>query len=365
MRRIGILTSFGVPNYGALLQAYALRNTIEKITGDETELIKYQHPWHLQAYYGVRPLWVKKRYINPNYYIQLFERLRQRKEMKQLKTAFFRYFDKIPGTNVLTAYDLEQEKFDVIVLGSDIIWSYNIPFFGNDSHMFGNQLNAGEIISYAASFGQVKSGMTHPEYVKEGLTRLKHISVRDDNSKILVKEITGRDCLVVLDPTFLWDFKADNNCIYDNTYGDYIFVYGGNFSDEMGLQARKYADAHNIKLICTDSDYSWCDMHLKESDLDPFRWVSLVNNSLAVMTSTYHGLLFSLQAEKRIIFQPTQFILDKALSLIDELGIGDPLIRLDSFEEKINWEWDYSIINPKIDVLRTASLDFLMKALIV
>ena len=65
------------------------------------------------------------------------------------------YKDYIPCTKGFTKAALCKQPFDCVVLGSDIIWDYSIKFFNNDEYLFGNNLRAANVISYAASFGTV------------------------------------------------------------------------------------------------------------------------------------------------------------------------------------------------------------------
>ena len=69
--------------------------------------------------------------------------------------------------------------------------------------------------------------------------------------------------------------------------------------------------------------------------------------------------MFGLIFNKRIVFSPTQFIMDKASSLIDFLDLKSVLVDYDSFEQKVKWDWDYSKINTKINEMKEISWQFL------
>jgi hypothetical protein len=95
--------------------------------------------------------------------------------------------------------------------------------------LFGNRINAESIISYAPSFGTVKDCDEVPDYVKEGLSSLSNISVRDKNSAELVKKIVNREATIVADPTFVWNFNNDPIIPPRREEDDYILVYGSFF----------------------------------------------------------------------------------------------------------------------------------------
>lgn len=362
MKKIGILTFWGVPNYGSFLQAYALRNSLEKLCpGDKIMQIAYLEDMHHKAYYQIKPEGYRYSIINPRFYIALIKRFLDRKNIRQKEIRFKVFYEQMPHTDYFTKNKLQNEEFDIVLLGSDIIWDYSIPFFNNDEFLFGNSLNSDCIASYAASFGTVKPNDAYPEYVKNGLLKQDFISVRDENSSQVVEGIIGKKPEVVADPTFLWDFENDIR-VSEKKYDNYIVVYGSVFTKELIVGAIDYAKTHDLKLICLDSlddAYDWCDINIEQSDLDPFKWLSLFKYADAVFTCTYHGLLFGLIFNKRLIFSPTQFILDKATSLMNDLGLYNVLVEIESFKGKIDWDWNYTEVNKKLDVLRKKSLNYL------
>lgn len=346
------------------MQAYALQKVISELRPDDRVLqIAYLNKTHYDVYYSLFYAPHRMFLINPRFYLYFFRRLGSWRKMKQLR-IFFDYFAMIPHTKTLDNKTIREEKFDVVVLGSDIIWDYTQTSFGNDEYVFGNHLRTEKVISYAPSFGTVKVNNTPPSYVVNGLNNMCAISVRDENSAQLVKQYTGKDALVVLDPTLLMDANDDKFVKPD--MDDYIVVYGSSFTPELIRGAREYADKHNLKLVCLDSlddTFDWCDVNVSQDGLTPFAWCGYFKHAKAIFTCTYHGLLFGLIFQKRIIFSPTQFILDKASSLIDYLNLREVLVDMKGFAEKADWEWDYALIQPKFDVLKVKSLAFLKESL--
>lgn len=364
-KEIGILSSWSVPNYGSFWQMYALRRAIAELyPGADVKQIAYLHRMHYGMYYDL--FWKTSRHwpISRSFYKNLFHRLFHYQELQDRKN-FLAYYEWIPHTMQLDKKQLGDTSFDVVVLGSDIIWDYSMDVFGHDPCLFGVGLNSSQIISYAPSFGTVKSTNNPPDYVLKGLNQLQWISVRDQNSAALVKQYTGKKAEVVVDPTFLIDFEQIKR-IRKLTEEPYIVVYGSHFQKQLIKEAVEYARSHQLKLICLDSggDYhDWCDLVIPQNQLDPFDWVSYFKYAEAVFTCTYHGLLFGLIYKKPIIFSPTDFILAKAVSLIDFLGLTSVLTMNRSFKEKVDWPWDYDQIDQRLDTLRGRSRDFLKQAL--
>lgn len=365
MKKIGIYTFWNVPNYGGFLQAYSLQKAIENYI-EESDVLQFSYLdiAHYQAYYGLWPHgW--KWLLNPSCIRDVLHRFINPSK-RDVLMKFLQYYDTmIPHTKEKTLYEIENKEFDAIVLGSDIVWDYSIDFFNHDVHLFGNRLNSENIVSYAASFGTVTSETKVPQYVLDGLENMKAISVRDMNSVELVRQYTGREAEWVIDPTFLIDFDMDEH-IQDPGLDDYIVVYGSNFTNELIAGAREYADVHRCKLICLDSfddSFQWCDRHIAQDEMDPFKWCSYFKYAKAVFTCTYHGLMFGIIFRKPIIFNPTPFIMAKADYFIQYLGLKDVLVDKKSFVEKIMWDWDYDKIQLHIEELKNKSIAYLKESL--
>ncbi|WP_024469624.1 polysaccharide pyruvyl transferase family protein [Treponema pedis] len=366
MKKIGVLTFWNVPNYGTFLQAYALQKSITYMKSEDNVVqIAYLDKMHYRKYYKINNTKYTFGVFDPRMYINILLRLINHKKISELKAFLSYYKQYIPCSEPLTKISLEKAGFDYIVLGSDIIWDYSIPFFNNDQYLFGNNLNCKHIISYAASFGTVRDANPCPDYVVKGLNALSFISVRDENSKKLVKKYTKRNSQIVCDPTILWDFMNDINIPAINEK-KYIIVYGSDFRPELIQGCIEYAKVNGLQIICLDSlddNFDWCDKNIKQNNLTPFKWLAYFKYADTIFTCTYHGLLFSLIFNKKIVFSPTQFILDKSLSLIDFIDLKDVLINYETFEEKADWKWDYEKINARLAELRCISLNYLQEAL--
>lgn len=334
MMEIGILTYWGVANFGAFTQAYALNKSLTQMCKDKNIdicHIAYITPQHKELY--------KKSYPYKN---------------------FDRAWDTIPHIPFADAEAFEKYHFDSIITGSDAIWDYTHPEVGDDRHLIGNDLNADKIYSYATSFGVMTENSRFPGFVIKGLRKYSDISVRDENSRILVNDFLGYDPTMVVDPALLWDFKDDNN-IPDITgkYGDrYILVYGENFPMEMIASVIRYAEKSNLKIIGAGLAPRWCDQRLFGSLLDPYEWLGLFRNASLVVTCTFHGLMMSLNFEKNILFYQAGFVKNRSQWLIEKLELEDVLLS-NSLEKALKYKWDYKAINSNKKLLVNKSKEYL------
>lgn len=358
MKRIGILTFWNVPNYGAFMQAYALQKAIQNRYNEyDVVQISHLHKRHYNIYYSKVNFRYRYWFINPKFYKGLLKNLMSVNKFKRRK-KFIEYYKCIPHIYLKEKIDI----LDYLVLGSDIIWDYNINFFGRDKYLFGIGINAKRKISYAPSFGTVKKNNDVPNYVVKGLQQLNDISVRDGNSLELVKNIVNREARLVLDPTLIWDFETDNNIVKPDLDEEYIVVYGSYFTEILIDGAKEYCKKNNLRLVCLsslDDKFDWCDIIIDQDSINPFEWTGYFKYAKAIMTCTYHGLMFGLVFKKNIVFNPTPFIMDKAENLIDILNLKDVLIEYQEFNEKISWNWDYNRIDGILGELRKNSYDYL------
>ena len=362
---IGILTFWNVPNYGTFAQAYALQRALATMNEKrDVRQIAYLNQRHYNSYYAkLPPVGVFRK----SFYKKLPSYLYKKSPYNLRRKNFLDAYKVIPHTENLSSEDLSKTEFNNVILGSDIVWDYSFDLFDHDQYLLGNNIKADSISAYAASFGTIKKKSKYPQYVNDGIKKMKKISVRDENSADIVEEITGERPTIVLDPTWLWNFNEDKT-IPEISYRNYMVVYGQDFSKKAIDQIIEYAHSHDLKLICLDcnnDNYEWCDILLKQYQLSPLEWIGLFKNAATIATTTYHGLTFSLIFQKKFAFFKTNFIMAKAGSFLKELGLYDLFNKEDvTIEEMLGYEWDYEKINSVINEKRKASYNFLKQIMV-
>lgn len=356
---IGILTFWGVPNYGTFAQAYALQKVLQKLAGEERSVVQINHLdlLHYSFYYNQKKFYLASRPWKRDFWKGVFL---SSEETSPKEAAFLRAYETIPHSEQITRQNVSKFKFNKIFLGSDIIWDYSMRVFHNDPLLFGVGFN-GEINSYAASFGTIKTSDVIPEYVATAFQSMTHISVRDKNSADLVYKITGKEVPVVLDPTWLWDFHSDSNII-DPDEDEYILVYGQDFTPEFVQNLRAFSRDKRLKIIvldCNEDKSEWCDKLIRQAELSPFEWIGYFKNATYVATSTFHGIMFSLIFNKHFAFCKTDFIMAKVETFLEEIGILSIFDNKNDAEGMLNSHWDYEYINEVISVKKKQSFEFL------
>lgn len=336
MKRVGILTFWGVPNYGAWTQAYALNHVVRELLGETYDVrhIDYLHPKHYAGYY---------------------------EKDARLENNFAYSYHHIPHTTKMSEKELETTEFDLMITGSDAIWEFSIDMFGDDRHLIGNELRAKRLIAYAPSFGTMSPEDEYEDWVKAGLKKYDVLSVRDQNSAEIVKKIIGVEPQIVLDPALLWDFNKDTNVIPSNLKS-YILVYGAKWSEEFIAEARSFAEKKGCKLVSAGFINDWCDLSFRMTELRSFEWLGMFKNASYVLASTFHGLMLGLAFQKQIKFCFVPYVRNRSRTLLQKLGMEFMCSEEIGMEELFAAEMDYKQINERLEKLREASLNYLKYA---
>ena len=96
--------------------------------------------------------------------------------------------------------------------------------------------------------------------------------------------------------------------------------------------------------------------------LDPLDFLVYYKNASYVYTSTFHGVLFSINFDKNFAFRNNDTVAPKVETILQELKLENQVIDgsiSQCFEATIN----YDIVKSKLKPLRDASNNYLLDAL--
>ncbi|MCD7712681.1 MAG: polysaccharide pyruvyl transferase family protein, partial [Firmicutes bacterium] len=94
-----------------------------------------------------------------------------------------------------------KNKFDFFIAGSDQVWNPYYDFVGKSDLLYFAKHE--QKISYAASFGVTELPENVQSLYTDCLSDFHRISVREDGGIRIVRELTGREAKVTLDPTLM------------------------------------------------------------------------------------------------------------------------------------------------------------------
>src|SRR5215212_8272230 len=198
-RKIGILTFHRSINYGSYWQARCLVEGI-RARGHEAELLDHDCAKIRRAEACCA--------LQPELPARTPRRLLRSYAAKARK--FGEAVAALPLSRPFPLHRPEQaDGYDSIVVGSDEVWNFRHPWYGGKPIFFGERLRADRLVSYAASFGNHSAwDGIHSGWAGK-LGRFSDISVRDENSRCLVHQGTGREPALVLDPVLQFGRSAD------------------------------------------------------------------------------------------------------------------------------------------------------------
>lgn len=357
MKKIGILTHHYIHNYGAFLQGYALQEAVKKLyPNDEVYMIDFVNKKH-----AVKNTLGWFRY-NPNKdsIKSYMQKIKLPRIFKKTQKKYYNLTKRIKNTE-----DLNNLNFDAIIVGSDEVWHYED--IARHPMKFGYEVKVPKLIAYAPSTGSsnVKEGI--PEYVKEGMKNFTGLSARDDNAEELIKNVLGKECTRVLDPTLLYEFPE-----YSSKFVDYIksqkyilMYYCDNLPDTIKNEIIEYANKNGYKIFGAGEYKKWFTETFV--DINPFEWVEMFRNAQIVFTGTFHGAVFSIKSRKNFyVYLTNPSRIKKVGSLLKQFGIEDRTMNnenvdkiFNNIENNINYEEVYK----KIEVEKNRSLDYIKKSI--
>lgn len=343
--KCGILTYHQIPNFGAVLQAYALCEQIQKL-GYKCEIIDYQCSNIIK-----REL-TPPRYSNPikTLAYRTFIEPHQKMKIRECREFAQDLYSKRSYTRD-TICDANKE-YDLFISGSDMIW--NLDVNGGDTSFFLDFTEAAKgRISYGSSVG---GDWTEEQWAKlqKYLKRYDYISVREKDTYEVITEKFGISCNTVCDPTMLLSTSEWDKFIKPVEEKGYVLVYFP--YKEILAAASQYAEEKHKELIVLGTAFPW-KAHQYKSVYSPQEWMSYIKNADAVFTDSYHGLLFSLYFNRPVWTNNRN---NRLANLLDELHLKNCYIENDRFFHN---RIDFERCNNNIDRKREDSLQYLRGAL--
>lgn len=334
--KIGILTYQRSINYGALLQAFSLQKYIEGL-GHECYIIDYWPEYH------------ENRYKFFSY--ELFCELGLRKKMGYLYFLLLHGISKIRRNTCTKKFINEYLSltnclhFDIAIYGSDQIWRkqhvkgrffYNPVYFGNE------YVSADRKISYAASMGLIDANDTDKKFLREHLSNYDNISVRETDLKAFLYNNFSINSQIVCDPVFLhsqneWRKIVCNN--YIPSY-NYILYYRLQNVKLLDTFVKGLARQTNLPVIELGSSmYSILKNKCKYA-AGPIEFISLLSGADYVVTSSFHGLAFSVIFHKQffVCLKDRKSRVGSILEILDLVNRTITQDNMDSDRETIDYD---------------------------
>ncbi|MBE2212326.1 MAG: polysaccharide pyruvyl transferase family protein, partial [Opitutaceae bacterium] len=300
--KVGIVTIFAVPNYGAMLQSYGLSSYLRGL-GIDAEVVNYRQP-ALEDYFrfrlGFPPAlkhWMRLRAGSA------FVEQRLHKSPRQLRSV--------------DEFMREADGYDALITGSDQVW-FTGPVQYYDPMFFLDLPEArARKISYAASAGGNKTFGEHEDKVRTALSRFDHIGVRDAHTASLVRPLTDKPFTHTVDPVFVHDFAE----LLDErppSSEPYVLVFG-DFRGTLAEVVRQVRRQTGIGKVVT-LQYPCPEATLRLASVGPVEWLNWFRHASFVVTSYFHGTVVAAKFRRPFVSVPTPGRREKVSTLLEPLG---------------------------------------------
>ncbi|MBP3308783.1 MAG: polysaccharide pyruvyl transferase family protein [Clostridia bacterium] len=355
--RIGIITFHRALNYGALLQAYALREAL-KACGAETSVIDYRNPI-IENMYSYPSLFQRKGLKSKMKYILQGGAEKRRRS----KFEFFRkQFLNLGDNDYYTGEDISKslEHFDKFITGSDQVWNYDAHNF-DKNYLLSFVGDKKKKFSYAASFGVSQLPEKYMEDYKAHLSDFSACSVREEQGLDILNELGITSGRVDVDPTMLLT-KNDwiSNFKISEKSGKYIFVYYFELTNTMKEYIERLATNTGCSVVLVGNPIKSplkCKCKFLRT-ADPVEFISALANSTYVVTNSFHGTALSIILNKTFyveLLKKQSKVNSRIENILKLFSLEDRIISDSLNDFQINWEE----VNDKMAKMRKISLAYL------
>lgn len=335
--RIGILTFHRAYNCGAMLQAWALKKTLERM-GHKVEFPTCNHV-------GESKRWKVAKWHNPSkrgfawVYDVVYSFIWNVKNIPRIVGS-------IPCEDILrTRYkafriahiperDCSPREFihhyDVLVYGSDQIWNQDIAHPYED--LFLNEHESGvPAIAYAASYGDERLEDDKLRRMIRALSTFSAISVRETLAKDQLSIYSQKPIEETIDPTLLVTPEMYDEISYGSVPKEpYLFMYTLFTTDFFIRTAKMLARRLGVKcVIAPCSQYSrWLSPMGLTYSISPDRLVEYAKHAKYVLAGSFHGTVMGVIFKKPFLSLRKQIDGNESrpAALLRKLGMSNRLV---------------------------------------
>lgn len=360
--KIGILTFHCAHNYGAVLQCYALQETLKNM-GHDVEVIDYRPRFLVEPYKPFNIKWFIRRNI-----FKVIRRFIHECSIYKIRFKRYKVFNSFINNKLNISSRVYKgiipDKYDIYVIGSDQVWNKSLT--NGDSIYWGNfRISSNRRkITYAASMEAQDIDANYAQQISKYLDNFNFISVREYNLRDLLNSIYNKKKInIVLDPTFLAEKKIWTNIMIKPKRKKYVLIYEFAINENTANIAKKIASEIGADVLDINVDL----LNKKNNgvisllDLSPEQFLGYFSEACFIITSTFHGTAFSV-----IFNKPFYFIKignkesQRVNTLLENLNLSDRIISDRSLPKYM--DIDYSKREIIIEELRIKSLSYIRDA---
>ncbi|MCM1237663.1 MAG: polysaccharide pyruvyl transferase family protein [Ruminococcus flavefaciens] len=310
---IGILTFHCSDNFGAMLQAYGLKNCLCDM-GVKADIIRYE-PFFMTGRHWFIPYVPCKGENGQKWYGWDIWYARYRMTINRgMGKAFFQQRNNMRCFREKNLINKNQRKilikkalgylpYQYYIVGSDQIWNPEITF-GLRKAYFGAFRNRHKkkVVSYGASMG---SSVLAPQYDEEFsrlIQSVDAISVREKDAIPYVRRFCEREVIAVLDPVFFLNQESWQKIEKLPEQKQYILVYITEKNQELSDYVWQLSEEKDLAVIevygggpVTGAGFEMV------FTAGPAEFLGYIHGADYVVTNSFHAVAFSIIYQKKFI----------------------------------------------------------------
>lgn len=345
-KKLGILTFHRANNYGAVMQAYSLKKSLQKL-GTEAKIINYLSPKiEEQRPFNFNKFNLKKLLKIPFNYI-----------LDKRFSSFRKFF--LTDTPQYIEKDLEKlTDYNAFITGSDQVFNPSGSNF--DGAYFLSFVKKSKKYSYAASFGKSFLSDKDKNFIAPLIKDFSNLSVRESIGIDIIRDLTGQKSCVNLDPIFLLNKEEWIQISKQVKEKDYILVYLMHNDGEIFRFVDKLAQDLKLKTIIITTVVR--DFLISKNTIipNPQDWLGYFINAKYIVTNSFHGTAFSINFNKKFFvdfLHSSANVNSRLENILDLFDLRDRLI--DNIGADYDRPIDYDRVNKILELEREKSINYL------
>ena len=367
--KIALMSFHNAANYGASMQAYALQRFLSD-KGYDCEYVNYVNDTRRHMYsmsFLIMDSLRKKKFSAAVKYAVGSPFLNLR------KSRFNRFYKKYLR-QTKKVYRSSQEAselnglYDFFIIGSDQVWALENNG-GDMAFLLDFVADDRKKISYSSSFGLAQIEDDYKKKYAKWLSRFHSLAVRETIGQQLIKELTGREAELVVDPVFLLSKQQWEGIMPTRKNKDrFVFSYTNTdrqisdfLSTGYSLDGRKH---YILSSHTRPSDFVNRNVRVKYC-MPPQEFLRVIYDADLVVTASFHCLALSILFNKPVVvlLMGDKGKDERLVNLLTQLGlmnrIWSPTMTVSDIETPI----DYKQVNLKLEQLRQHSVDYLLNSI--
>ena len=203
---------------------------------------------------------------------------------------------------------------------------------------------------------------TYSKKISTEIEKFKCISVREEQGKKILSNLTSKKCSIVLDPSML--LSAHEWRSYEKKYSklpkEYIARFIFNYDKNVEDQIAKFSQQKKLPIVTIGGTlFSKIKNKYHTGPIGPNEWLYILDNAKYVVTDSFHGAAFSIIFHKNLFVSMASTTNSRLYTLLNTFGLLDRVIDRSLLDYEINYEQ----VQKVMDDHKGESLEFLKKAI--